>query len=156
MPAEKLIEYLEGQNVEYEVIEHEMAYTAQEAAAAAHIPGRQVAKAVMLFLDDTMVMAVLPASSRINLERLKRHVKAKHASFASEKEFKAHFPDCDVGALPPFGNLYDIKVYAASSLAEEVQIAVCGGTHTDLIRMKFADFKRLADPEILDFAYQPD
>jgi Ala-tRNA(Pro) deacylase len=153
MPAESLIQYLKEQEVEYEVLSHDRAYTAQEAAAAAHVSGDAVAKAVMVIVDGEMGMAVLPASYLVNLDLIKKQLGAKEVKLATEKEFKDRFPDCDVGALPPFGNLYGIPIYADARLSEEIDLAFCGGTHTELIRMPFEEFKRLADPRVLKFAY---
>ena len=154
MPATKLTEYLDSQDVKYATIEHDAAvYTAQEIAASTHIPGKQLAKTVMVKIDGDLAMAVLPASQRVNFDRLKELVGASKVELASEKEFRSNFPDCQVGAMPPFGNLYDIPVYAARELAGEIEIAFCAGSHTELVRMGFADFKRLAEPKILDFAW---
>ena len=156
MPAEKLAEYLESQGVQYTVIEHHApVYTAQEIAASTHIPGKQLAKTVMIKVDGGLAMAVIPASQRVNLNRLKELVGAGKVELASEQEFRNKFPDCQVGAMPPFGNLYGIPVYAAQDLAEEIEIAFCAGSHTELVRMAFSDFKRLAEPKILDFAWTP-
>jgi Ala-tRNA(Pro) deacylase len=156
MPAEKLAEYLESQGVQYTVIEHHApVYTAQEIAASTHIPGKQLAKTVMVKVDGGLAMAVIPASQRVNLNRLKELVGAGKVELASEQEFRNKFPDCQVGAMPPFGNLYGIPVYAAQDLAEEIEIAFCAGSHTELVRISFSDFKRLAEPKILDFAWTP-
>jgi len=156
MPAEKLAEYLESQGVQYTVIEHHApVYTAQEIAASTHIPGKQLAKTVMVKVDGGLAMAVIPASQRVNLNRLKVLVGAGKVELASEQEFRNKFPDCQVGAMPPFGNLYGIPVYAAQDLAEEIEIAFCAGSHTELVRIAFSDFKRLAEPRILDFAWTP-
>ena len=156
MPAEKLAEYLESQGVQYTVIEHHApVYTAQEIAASTHIPGKQLAKTVMIEVDGGLAMAVIPASQRVNLNRLKELVGAGKVELASEQEFRNKFPDCQVGAMPPFGNLYGIPVYAAQDLAEEIEIAFCAGSHTELVRMAFSDFKRLAEPKILDFSWTP-
>lgn len=156
MPVSKLAEYLDSQGVQYSIIEHEApVYTAQEIAAAAHISGKQLAKTVMVKVDGTLAMAVIPASHRVNLSRLKEHLGAGKVELASEKEFKSEFPDCEVGAMPPFGNLYGIKVYAAEDLEDEIEIAFCAGSHTELVQMKFDDFKHLAQPEMLNFAWMP-
>jgi Ala-tRNA(Pro) deacylase len=156
MPAEKLAEYLESQGVQYTVIEHHApVYTAQEIAASTHIPGKQLAKTVMVKVDGGLAMAVIPASQRVNLNRLKELVGAGKVELASEQEFRNKFPDCQVGAMPPFGNLYGIPVYAAQDLAEEIEIAFCAGSHTELVQISFSDFKRLAEPKILDFAWTP-
>jgi Ala-tRNA(Pro) deacylase len=153
MPADKVIEYLEKHEIAYELVHHDRAYTAQEVAAAAHISGDELAKAVMVLVDGEMGMAVLPASYRVNLDLLKEALGAKKVKMATEKEFKDRFPDCDVGALPPFGNLYGIPIYADEHLSKQIDLAFCGGSHTELIRITFNDFKQLADPKILKFAY---
>ena len=108
---------------------------------------------MMVIVDGEMGMAVLPASYLVNLDLVKKQLGAKEVKLATEKEFKDRFPDCDVGALPPFGNLYGIPIYADARLSEEIDLAFCGGTHTELIRMPFEEFKRLADPRVLKFAY---
>jgi Ala-tRNA(Pro) deacylase len=154
MPASKLTEYLDSQNVQYSVIEHPSAYTAQEIAASASIPGQQMAKTVMIKIDGKMAMAVLPAPERVNFAALIAFTGAERVELASEQDFKDMFPDCELGAMPPFGNLYGMPIYAAESLAEEVDIAFCGGTHTELVRMSFNDFERLAKPNVLDFSWK--
>lgn len=154
MPTSKLREYLESHNVRYTVIEHSPEYTAQESAASAHIPGDQLAKTVMIKIDGKMAMAVLPAPNRVNFDRLKEFASAKQVELASEDEFKDMFPDCDLGAMPPFGNLYGMDVFAEQSLSEEIEIAFCAGSHTELIRLSFTDFVRLAKPKVLGFSWQ--
>ena len=155
MPTNKLREYLESNDVQYKVIEHSLAYTAQEIAASAHVPGKQLAKTVMIKIDDRMAMAVLPAPQRVNFERLKEYTSAGQVELATEQEFKEMFPDCEPGSMPPFGNLYDMEVYAAESLADEVEIAFCAGSHTELILLPFKDFQRLVKPKIFDFSWKP-
>jgi Ala-tRNA(Pro) deacylase len=152
MPESKLRVFLEEQKVKYKVIEHDPVFTAQEIAASASIPGKQLAKTVMVKIDGTMAMAVLPASYRVDFDRLKKGLGASKVALASEKEFKDMFPDCDVGAMPPFGNLYDMQVIVAESLTEEVVIAFCGGSHTELIQMSYKDFERLVKPKVLSFS----
>jgi len=156
MIATKLTAYLDAQGVPYEVIEQPgPVYTAQEIAAAAHISGKQLVKTVMLWLDGELVMAVLPAAYRVNLARLQRMVGAKQVKLASEAEFRTRFPGCQAGAMPPFGNLYELPVYAAQNLADQIEIAFCAGSHTELVRMALADFIHLVQPEVLDFAWLP-
>ena len=155
MPTNQLREYLDSNNVQYTVIEHSLAYTAQEIAASAHVPGKQLAKTVMIKIDDHMAMVVLPAPERVNFERIKEYTGAGIVKLATEREFKNMFPDCEPGAMPPFGNLYGIEVYAAESLAEEMDIAFCAGSHTELIRLPFKDFKRLVEPKILNISWKP-
>ena len=154
MPTSKLREYLESHNAQYTVIEHPPEYTAQESAASAHIPGDQLAKTVMIKIDGKMAMAVLPAPNRVNFDRLKEFAGAKQVELASEAEFKDMFPDCDLGAMPPFGNLYGMDVFADKSLSEEIEIAFCAGSHNELIRLSFTDFARLVKPKVLNFSWQ--
>jgi len=153
MSITKVTEFLDSHHIHYEVIKHPLAYTAQEIAAAAHIPGRQLAKTVMLKIDGVLAMVVLPAPERVNFERLKAYTQARKVELAKEAEFKAVFPECDTGAMPPFGNLYGMRVFASESLADEIEITFCGGSHTDLVRMAYTDFVKLVNPEVLDLSW---
>lgn len=152
MPIDKLKSFLDGEGIKYVIITHSRAYTAQEAAASAHIPGRELAKTVMVKLDGRMAMAVLPASYHIDLEHLAEAAGVKKAALASEHEFAGLFPDCDTGAMPPFGNLYGMDVFVAESLAEDDEIAFAAGSHTELVRMAYDDFERLVKPKVLAFS----
>jgi Ala-tRNA(Pro) deacylase len=151
MPVKKLKEYLDNQGIEYVTINHSLAYTAQRIAAAAHISGKDLAKTVMLKADGKMMMTVLPASCKINLDLLKDGIKAGKLELATEKEFKDLFPDCEVGAMPPFGNLYSMETYVAEKLAEDEEIAFNAGSHRELIKLSFNDFKDLVKPKIIKF-----
>lgn len=153
MPVKKLKDFLDREHVRYVTIIHSRAYTAQEIAASAHIPGKELAKAVMVKLDGKMAMAVLPASYRVDFELLKKATGAKTAELATEKEFKNMFPDCEVGAMPPFGNIYDLQVFAANSLREDEEIAFNAGSHTELMKLSFSDFERLSKPVFLKFSH---
>lgn len=155
MPVEKLKEFLDEKNVKYVTIQHSKAYTAQEVAASAHIPGKEVAKTVIVKIDGDMAMAVLPASYSVDFDQLKQVTGASTVELATEDEFKDRFPDCDVGAMPPFGRLYEMQTFMAASLAEDEQIAFNAGSHTELIRMSFSDYQRLANPIELAFSLQP-
>ncbi|HWP85163.1 MAG TPA: YbaK/EbsC family protein [Terriglobia bacterium] len=141
-------QYLDKEGVPYEHHVHRTAYTAQEVAAEEHIPGKMMAKTVLLKTATGLVMVVLPASSRLDLEAARRILGDPEARLASELEFTGAFPDCDVGAMPPFGNLYGIPVYVDAALAEDEEIVFNAGTHQDSIRMKYADFARLAKPTV--------
>lgn len=152
MPTQRLKEFLDSNKVKYVAISHSQAFTAQEIAASAHIPGRQLAKTVMITLDGNMAMAVLPATDHVDLRLLKQAAGAKKAKLAGEREFKDLFPDCEIGAMPPFGNLYDLEVYVAASLAEGEEIAFNAGSHTELIRMAYADFERLVEPRVAELS----
>jgi Ala-tRNA(Pro) deacylase len=149
MPVKKLEDFLDDEGVRYVTIRHSRAYTAQETAESAHIPGKELAKTVMVKIDGKMAMVVVPASDRIDLERLKRATGGGKLELASEGEFKRLFPDCEIGAMPPFGNLYGMDVYASSKLAEDDEIAFNAGSHTELIRLSYDDFARLARPRIV-------
>ena len=118
----RLQEFLDTHQVKYSTIKHSPAYTAQEIAAVSHIPGNEMAKSIIVKLDGKMVMAVLPASHRINFNRLKQVTGAKTAELATESEFEELFPDCQLGAMPPFGNLYDLSVFVDESLADDEEI----------------------------------
>ena len=149
MPVKQLQEFLDKHHVKYVTIRHSPAYTAQEVAASAHIPGKELAKTVMVKLDGRLAMAVLPASYQVNFERLKKAAGVSQAELASEREFRDLFPDCDVGAMPPFGNLYGLEVFVAERLADDEEIAFNAGTHTELMRLAYRDFDRLVQPRIV-------
>ena len=151
MPVRKLKEFLDSNTVKYVSIKHSPAFTAQEIAATSHIPGREMAKTVMIRIDGDMAMAVLPASDHVNLNLLGKAIGAGSVEIAEEHDFKDLFPECECGAMPPFGNLYGMNVYVAEGLTEDEEIAFNAGTHTELIRMAYRDFERLVKPEILKF-----
>jgi Ala-tRNA(Pro) deacylase len=152
MPLNKVRAFLDEHHTRYVVISHSKAYTAQGIAAIAHIPGQQLAKTVVVKLDGALGMAVLPASYQVDLLALKKAAGVQDASLASEHEFKQHFPDCETGAMPPFGNLYSIPVYVDETLTRDAEIAFNAGTHLELIRMSFGDFDRLVKPMTLRFS----
>jgi len=152
MPIQKLKAFLDGSGIKYVSIQHSAAYTAQEVAALAHIPGAEMAKTVMVKIDGKMAMAVVPASHQIEFDRLREAAGAKTAELANEDEFKDLFPSCDVGAMPPFGNLYDMDVYCSTALSEDVEIAFNAGSHSELIRLAFADYEQLVQPEVARFS----
>jgi len=152
MPLKKIRDFLDSKKIKYTIIEHSPAYTAQEIAAAAHISGKEVAKAVMIKIDGEMAMAVLPASYKISFDRLKELLGTEKVRLAYEQEFLDTFPDCEVGAMPPFGNLYGMDVYVAESLSEDEEIAFNACSHTELIKMSFKDFERLVNPKMFKFS----
>ena len=147
----KLTDYLDTNDVKYVVLKHSPAFTAQEIAASAHLPGKELAKTVMVKVDGTMAMAVLPASSMIDFARLREGIGARAVELATEAEFKGLFPECEVGAMPPFGNLYQVKVFVDAHLKEDTEIAFNAGSHKELVRVPYVDFERLVQPRILDF-----
>src|SRR5215470_17937432 len=151
MPVKKLKEFLDKEGIRYVSIVHSPAYTAQEVAASAHITGRELAKTVIVELDRQMAMAVLPANRKIVLQDLREVTGSDQVKFASEEGFRQLFPDCEVGAMPPFGNLYGMDVYAAESLTENDQIAFNAGSHTEVIKMAYRDFDRLVQPRVMSF-----
>ena len=154
MIVKKLKDFLDKHGIEYISITHSKVFTAQKIAASSHIPGKELAKTVMVKIDDKMAMAVLPAPYRVDFELLKAALGAKKVELAQEKEFKDIFPNCEIGAMPPFGNLWDLGVFVAESLAEDKEIAFNAGSHTELIKMKFSDFKKLVNPVIIKYSFQ--
>ena len=155
MPIQKLRQFLDENLVKYIVITHSKAYTSQGVAASAHIPGNELAKTVMLKKDGELCMAVLPASKQVSLAAFASLTNSAGVSLASERDFKDHFPDCEIGAMPPFGNLYGLRVYADPLLTLDKEIAFNAGSHRELIQLAYSDFERLVNPTILDFATRP-
>jgi Ala-tRNA(Pro) deacylase len=152
MPFKKIKEFLDRNKVKYVIVQHSPAYTAQEIAAAAHISGKELAKTVMIKIDGKLAMAVLPASYKISFDQLKAALDVNDVKLAYEQEFMDKFPDCEVGAMPPFGNLYGFDVYVAESLAEDEEIAFNACSHTELVKMRFDDFEKLIKPVRLKFS----
>ena len=148
----KLKNYLDTNHVKYMTITHSKAYTAQEIAAAVHIPGKEMAKAVIMKLDGMYTMAVLPASYKIDFALLAKAAGASKAELATEKEFENMFPECEVGAMPIFGNIYDIPVYVAESLADDEEVVFNAGSHTQAVKLAYTDFQKLAKPKVLRFS----
>ena len=148
--ARRLKEYLELNKVPYTHCTHRLAYTAQEVAEAQHVPGREVAKTIVLKADDEFILVMLPATLKLDLKALRGQLPFKHLELASENELSRLFPDSEVGAMFPFGNLYHLKVYVDKSVAANQQIVFNAGTHVDTIQMAYQDFERLARPEVVD------
>ena len=155
MPCEKLLDYLDRNEVDYELVDHPQAYAARETASKAGIPGRAFAKTVLVKLDGQMAMAVVPADPKINFHLLREIADADTITLALEDEFAARFPDCALGAMPPFGNLYGMRVIVDGELAEAQSIAFNAGTHTEVITMAYRDFERLVAPRTARFTYRP-
>jgi len=149
MPLNKLRKFLDNYSVRYLILSHSLAYTAQGIAALTHISGKELAKTVIVKIDGKLAMAVVPASCHVDLPLLKRAAGAKVVELASEMEFKDKFPDCEAGAMPPFGNLYGMAVYVDESLTLLKEITFNAGTHRDLMRMDWADLARLVEPSIV-------
>lgn len=154
MPLSKLRSFLDSHNVKYMVISHSLAYTAQGVAALAHVSGKKLAKTVIVKIDGILAMAVIPASDHVDLDRLRTLTGSQSVKLATEREFKNAFPDCETGAMPPFGNLYDMSVYADESLAAHDEITFSAGTHRELVRMPWEDLVRLVNPTIHQLTYQ--
>jgi len=150
MPTTMLKEFLTKNGVSHTVIPHALAFTATSVAGAAHIKGKDMAKTVVVNLDGHLAMAVVPADRKVDLERLRQAAGAVSAELADEREFIGDFPECEPGAMPPFGNLYGMPVYVEPHLAADPEIAFNAGSHTELIRMAYKDFERLAHPMLVD------
>lgn len=146
--SKQLREFLDQNKVAYEVMEHRPAFTAQEVAEAQHVPGKELAKVVMLKVGSGFAMTVLPAPSRLDLDQARAAVADPDARLATEQEFAGLFPQCEPGAMPPFGNLYGLAVWVDKSLTEDEEIVFNAGTHTQTVKMKYADFSRLVKPRV--------
>lgn len=149
MPLKKLKELLNTQGVKYVCLSHSPAFTAPEIAAAAHVSGKQLAKTVIVKLDGKLAMVVLPGNAHIDFAKLREGTHAKIADLATESEFKDKFPECEVGAMPPFGNLYDMPVFVSAQLHQQGQILFNAGSHAELLQMDFKDFERLVKPKLV-------
>lgn len=152
MPMTRLKQCLDEQNVKYVTISHSLAFTAREIAESAHIQGQELAKTVMVVIDGKMAMAVLPASEKVDLGLLKQAAAASKARLAREDEFRDRFPGCELGAMPPFGNLYGMEVFASETLAADEAIAFNAGSHTELVKIAYKDFERLVQPKVARLA----
>ena len=154
MPVKKLRDFLNREQIKYVSISHSPAFTAPEIAASAHVPGRAMAKTVVIRIDGELALCVLPASAQINFDLLRTMIPAKLIELADESEFRDVFPGCELGAMPPVGQLYGLRTFVEQSLASEKQIAFNAGSHTELIRMDYRDFERLAEPTVLHLTEQ--
>ena len=149
MTVANVKEFLKANGVSHIVIPHPLAFTATSVAGAAHIPGKEMARTVVVNLDGRPALAVLPADRKVDLERLRRSTGATTIELTNEREFTTDFPGCEVGAMPPFGNLYGLEVFVDPHLAADPEIAFNAGTHTELIRMSYKDFERLVKPKLV-------
>lgn len=151
MPVTTLRKFLDGHSIKYVIITHSTAYTAQGVAASAHVSGKELAKTVMVKVDGKMSMAVLPAPKKVDLNVLKKTIGAKSLELANEEEFRNLFPDCELGAMPPFGNLYEMPVYVSEALTKDKEIAFNAGTHRELVKLAYQDYEKLVKPRVLKF-----
>jgi Ala-tRNA(Pro) deacylase len=154
MPMKRLKEFLDTNNVKYITVSHSRAFTAQETATSAHIARKDLAKTVMVKIDGEMAMAVLPASCNVDLDLLKNATKSNTIELADEKEFQDLFSDCEVGAMPPFGNLYQMEVFVDERLSEDDEFAFNAGTHRELIKASYKDFEKLVKPKVAKFSVE--
>jgi len=153
---QRCLELLDQNRIRYAHTGHRLAYTASEVAHAEHLPPSQMAKCIIFFSDRTGYgMAVLPADCVIDLEELQWVTGAPHIRLATEPEIGRLFRQCDLGAMPPFGNLFDLPVYVDVAVADHPTISFNAGTHRDVIHMSFSDFRRLVEPRMVSFARQP-
>ncbi len=148
---EKLIDYFLENHIPFETMKHRHAYTAQEIAAEQKVPGKQMAKVVMVKAEGHLAMLVMPASYRIHFGKLANVIGCQDVRLATESDFASLFPDCDAGAMPPFGNLYHMPVYVDRSLTEDREIVFNAGTHDDTMKVRYEDYARLVHPIIADF-----
>jgi Ala-tRNA(Pro) deacylase len=152
MTLTRLTDYLDTHKIKYVLIQHSPAFTAREVAVSAHIPFHEVAKTVVLTVGPKHMLAILPATEMVDLGVLREALGTSAVHLTSESEFNALFPDCEVGAMPPFGNLFKMDVIVAESLTADEEIAFNGGSHRDLIKMTYEDFARLIQPRVIAFS----
>jgi Ala-tRNA(Pro) deacylase len=152
MPVLRLEEFLNHHHTPFTTIVHSTTYTAQGTAAIAHVPGKELAKTVIVNADGCLAMAVLPANKQLDLALFRSMIGAQSIALATEEEFDLAFPDCELGAMPPFGNLYNLPVYVEETLTHDNEIVFNSGYHSELIRMSFRDFCQLVHPVVARFA----
>jgi Ala-tRNA(Pro) deacylase len=148
MATAKLTEFLDANNVPYSTIRHDPTYTAHELASTTHIADREIAKAVVVSIDGKAALAVVPSPSKVDLERVRDITGAKEASLLTEQEFAGRFSGCELGAMPPFGNLYGMDTYVDEKLSEDSEIVFNAGTHAEALRMAYEDFARCVKPKV--------
>ncbi|MEJ2007939.1 MAG: YbaK/EbsC family protein [Acidobacteriota bacterium] len=150
--TQRVQEYLDLNNVRFELLPHYPAFPAQKTAQSLHVSGKHFAKSVVLHADDRLVMAVLPASHRLNLHDLRQELEVRHLEMAPESEVEKICSDCELGAFPPFGHFYGMETWVDRSLEKSEEIVFNAGTHTEAIRMKYSDYFKLAHPKLASFA----
>ena len=149
MPARQIKEFLDSHHVRYLSIDHSPSYTAQEIAASAHVSGKILAKTIIVKVGSQFCMVVIPATEFINFAELRDWTGVSEVDLAKESEFKNKFPDCEVGAMPPFGNLYGMPVLISSSLVSQPDIAFNAGAHSEMVKMAYTDFDHLVHPKVI-------
>lgn len=152
---EQLEQYLQDRKIAYQIQHHPQAYTAQQIAECEHVSGKKVAKSVVASADNKTVLLVIPAAYRVDLDKVRKLIGAQDTHLIQEDAFQSIFPDCEVGSMPPFGNLYKLPVYVEQSLARQETIVFPIGTHTETMSLKYADFERLVQPTVAEFALTP-
>lgn len=152
---EQLEQYLSAHNVAYQIHHHPQAYTAQQIAAREHVSGKKVAKSVVVSADNQLALLVLPAAQRVDLDKVRTFLGAQKVSLVNERALQNIFPDCEVGAIPPFGNLYNLPVYVEHSIINQDPLVFPVGTHTATMSLKYTDLERLVQPTLADFAWTP-
>lgn len=153
MPILKRLEdFLKNNQADFKEIVHPEAYTAQEIAAAMHVKGSELAKSVMVKADGKFIMTVMPATAKIDFRKLKEELHEKNVRLATEDEFSTLFPDCELGAEPPFGNLYNVETIVDRSLTEDEHIFFNAGTHYEAVEMDFKKYEELVKPKVADIA----
>ena len=145
---EKIKKYLDNNSIEYEQIHHTPTYTAEQLAHKLQIPLKYVAKCVIVKSNNKYSLVVIPGDRKVNTEYLKSVMSENEVDIASESEFISLFPDCETGAMSPFGNLYKLPVYVGLSLLSDEDIVFNAGTHEDAIKMKYDDFDKLVHPKV--------
>ena len=153
--AEKVADMLKKSGIKHEIMKHPQAFTAQEVAASVHVTGKEVAKTVVVNADGKYVMAAIPAPHKVSIKALKELLKAKDVRLATEDELANLFPECELGAMPPFGNLYNMPVYVSSALKDRMEIVFNACTHTEVIKLAYADFEQLVQPKVGDISALP-
>lgn len=153
--AQNVAGLLKTSGIAYEILKHPQAFTAQEVAATVHVTGKEIAKTIVVNADGKFVMAVIPAPHKVSLKSLKELLGAKEVRLASEEELTQLFPDCEVGAMPPFGNLYNMPVYISTALKDRKEVIFNACTHTEVIKISYVDFERLVQPKAGEISASP-
>jgi Ala-tRNA(Pro) deacylase len=149
---QRIRDYLDSQDVPFEPLHHSQAFTGQEVAHSLHLSGKRLAKTLVLKADGKLLMAVIPACHRLNLQDLRGVVEISHLEMLPESELAKLFPDCELGAVPPFGSLYGLEVWVDRAVSDGEEVVFCAGTHEDCLRMKYSDFAKLVKPRLGRFS----